>query len=135
MVEETSIEGLQRFREGGNARKYAQEVCQLLKTDGPMTANEFLRALGKTHISHKNYIPVFTTLEKRGVLRIIDKRPCRVTGRTVYVWEYTGNDPYKPPFYKKNAQIITELEGIITGLEATIIYLKCKLRENNIPVD
>ena len=70
--------------------RYIQILNRLEK---PKTAKELaveLFDLGFTNTTERNYTaPRLTELEKMGLVKVIDKRKCQYTGKTVAVYEIT----------------------------------------------
>ena len=67
----------------------------LERLDEPKTAKEIaveLFELGIIPSTERNYTaPRLSELEKRGIVRVIDKKKCQYTGKTVAVYEKVDN--------------------------------------------
>lgn len=72
--------------------RYEQILDRL---DTPKTAKEIaveLYELGIIPSTERNYTaPRLTELEKRGIVKVVDKKKCQFTGKTVAVYERVDN--------------------------------------------
>lgn len=72
--------------------RYEQILDRL---DTPKTAKEIaveLFELGIIPSTERNYTaPRLTELEKRGIVKVVDKKKCQFTGKTVAVYERVDN--------------------------------------------
>jgi len=63
--------------------------------DSPKTAKEIaveLYELGIIPSTERNYVsPRLTELEKRGIVKAVDKKKCQYTGKTVAIYERVDN--------------------------------------------
>lgn len=91
-MRETSIEVYRQVEAEGLLTGLRSEVYKTLFHYGPLTQGEcWKRYFG--HRQRHDIAPRFAELEKRGVIKIVDKRPCGVTGRVVYAWDVTKDLP------------------------------------------
>ena len=77
------------------AKRYSQ-IREILKANGPMTAKEVaveMFSLGYVNSTERNWsAPRLTELEDRyHLVRVIGKKKCKYTGKTVSVYELIDN--------------------------------------------
>lgn len=87
-MRETSIESFHRIKENGVLTKFELLVYAAIFDIGPATIKEVCVKLAprpETSIS-----PVFARLERKGAIKTIGKRKCKITGYTVLNWDHTG---------------------------------------------
>jgi len=93
LVRDTSIEVYHKIKENGLLQTVEFAVYEAIFFHGPLTIKEACRLLPdwpETSVS-----PTFARLKKRGSIKEIEKRPCRITGNTAYSCEVTKNLPLK----------------------------------------
>jgi hypothetical protein len=96
MPRATSLAAYRAIQENGLLSKRRFEVYDAIVHHGPITQGE----TWKEHFLNKqrhDIGPRFAELERRGVIRIVGTRPCRVTGRSAYIYEATDALPIDPP--------------------------------------
>ncbi len=98
---------------------------------GPCTANELVRAMREKDDQRTKGRDYFaqrlSELRDWGAIQEVGKRACKVTNRTVYVWDLTDRVPKKP---KKDAPASEDadiLKARIRSLEAENAMLKRQL--------
>jgi hypothetical protein len=111
MTRDTSIMAYNQIRESGLLTKLRWQVYECLFQHGPLGQNELLIELGTPHFKKDSIKPRFAELEKFGVIREVGKRPCRITGREVIIWDVTSNLPQKnlKPTKKQKKKNILDL--------------------------
>lgn len=70
----------------------------------------------------------FKELVDRNTIRVSTKRPCNVSGQTVYIFRLTGKVPVAPPKYELTAlkalqQLIEEVDEIREGQANGVVWV------------
>ena len=130
MIRSTSLEAYELIRAKLSHRH--ERIAHVLFFFGPATANEASVEISKlaTVIQPhelKNTHARFTELAALGVIAEVDRRACKVTGRTAIVWGLTGRKPTKAPVVTK-AQQIEQLRAMISVRDARIRSLERQLQ-------
>jgi len=97
-IRQTSIDVYREMEASGLLSEKRWEVYKILYAAGPMTSNEiFQHALlhGNPNYRH-NTNARMTELRDCGVAMEIGTTVCKVTGRTVILWDVTDQLPRKP---------------------------------------
>ena len=110
MVRDTSIEVYQQIRDEGLLSKVRFSVYSCVFKFGPITQGEVKK---KLNMDSNTATPRFAELKTQGVITEVGKRPCKITGRTVYEWDVTNKLPKPLPKKKTKDQIIEELRSTI----------------------
>lgn len=98
MVRQTSIEAYKRIKSEGLLSTRRLQVYEMLFVHGPMTQNEcwdFI-AVTMTQVSKQSVGPRFAELLERGVIQIVGKRECKLTGYNCLIWDVTDQLPVEP---------------------------------------
>jgi hypothetical protein len=131
VTRQTSIESYNKIREGGLLGNLQFAVYEALYLYGPLTEGEvWARHLG--HSERPNVTPRFAELERLGVLRVVDKRPCGLTGRLCMVWDVTDRLPIElapEPKPVTLRDIVSELQTQVKALQAQVGQLENKFYE------
>lgn len=93
MSRQTSIETYNIIKANGLLSERRWEVYSFLFENGPLTQTELTNRFPKG--MENSLRPRFAELEKMGVIKVVDVRQCKVTGRSVYEWEVTDKLPVK----------------------------------------
>lgn len=95
MIRQTSIDVYHQIEAEGLLSKLRLEVYKALFKSGPCTALElYSRAFKGTHRDH-SITPRFSELEASGVIRSVGETKCKISGRTVILWDVTSKLPEK----------------------------------------
>ena len=90
MVRETSLRAYEEIRDSGILSQRQVQAYEVFYKHGPLTGNE---------LSDKMGIPgqwkLCSIMKKRGVLKEVGLKVCRITGREVIAWDVTDNLPRK----------------------------------------
>ena len=79
----TSLEAYQKINEDGTVGQQAEEILNFLKEHGePMTNKEIQKSTGLEISSVSGRV---NDLKKRGLVEVVGKRPCGVTGNTASI--------------------------------------------------
>jgi hypothetical protein len=98
MVRETSANAFREIKEEGLLSKRRFEVYECLFEHGPLTAKELYRKMKeikKNTNLHDTFQQRLSELSRVGLVQELGTRRCRVTGRTVILWDVTKNLPAK----------------------------------------
>lgn len=97
-MRETSIKAYHEAVESGLIGERQERFLSIVARYGPLTSMEATRQ-AKIEDGSVGLIPNtrarFTELSQMGVIAEVGKRKCRVTGRTVTVWDMSGRAPVK----------------------------------------
>ncbi len=94
-VRDTSLATYRAIQQQGLLSRMRWVVYNTLFSHGPLTSRELdhrLSAGGKSE-DRPSYHKRLSELERLGVIRTVGKRPCGITGRTVYAWDVTSQLP------------------------------------------
>lgn len=89
---ETSREAYKYVVETGKVAKRHRQIYKALYHHGAMSAGETFEFLNRNYGLRfdSNTHARFSELENMGYIREVGKRPCRITGRTVTIWDVTA---------------------------------------------
>ena len=116
MVRDTSIDAYRMIKENGLLSRVNFDVYAVIHDHGPITIRETSLVL-KNQYPATTVSPRFSDLERRGVIRSVEKRPCKITGNVVHSWECTDKLPEELERRKTNKEIIRELQVRVRQLE------------------
>jgi len=91
---ETSIEAYHKVKETGLLSTLRLAVFKILCEHGPMTAGE-MRKFGGAGMNSGVYGTRLSELQRMGVVKEVETRPCNVTGHRAIVWDITHEMPVK----------------------------------------
>lgn len=97
MTRQTSIAAYRKLVESGRLARSQRAVYRALYEAGPMTRNELDARLapGRPNPPHSRRL---VELERMGLVRRVDVRPCTVTGDSADAWDVTAlEEPRKVP--------------------------------------
>ena len=120
MTRETSRESYRIWKDSGMLSRSQELVLEAIANDGPVGQGEVWSRHFKNDWMQNAIIPRFAELERAGAIRCCGKDKCGVTGRTVMVYEVTGNPPMKVPSRK----VVETKNQIIARLEAELVILR-----------
>lgn len=106
MKRETSIETYNKIKEEGLLSKLRFDVYEFLFNHGPMTCRELMMAMQTKRGRHfvvagSSLSTRFSELERMGVVKETQVRPCKETGRSAIEWDVTSKIPIKLEKEKK----------------------------------
>lgn len=106
MTRKTSIDAFVQIQREGLLSKRRFEVYFVLYHYGPLTQNETSKLV--MDASQRSITPRFAELERSGVIEVVGKKLCNITGRRVTLWDVTASIPRK---IKKQKQKCTHCKG------------------------
>ena len=135
MTRQTSIEVYNQIQIEGLLSAVDLAVYSTLFHHGPLTQGE----TWKEHNSHQ-YMrhtvgPAFARLKRRDAITEVEKRTCRLTGRTVYSWDVTCHVPTKYQRPETMKQKYKKLEEKIKQLELEVQIWKRRAERFSDPMD
>lgn len=119
MTRQTSIEAYNEIKDEGLLRRLQFQVYDALYSNGPMTQGE-LTAHAFPGTDKTVTTPRFAELAKLGVIAVVGKRPCRISGRNCMVWDVTTALPEKPEKKETKDQQIRRLKARVQELETEL---------------
>lgn len=129
-VRQTSVDTYNEIKEKGLVGRLQFEVYDAIYKHGPITQGELMKIAFEARENTAMTIrPRFAELERLGTIEIVDKRPCKVTGRECLVWDVTGTLPEKSKEDHKAEQFNAErafrdLQDKVNRLEVEVSTLK-----------
>lgn len=119
-VADTSIEAYKYVLETGILEGELREVYRIVGEIGPCTSGEAFAVLYKERADKQFVLKQsrarFTELRERGAIEEIEKRPCKITGRRVKVYQVTGKPPGERVKKKSRKEIREEALEILRGM-------------------
>lgn len=90
-IRDTNLEAFRHLEASGALSAARWEVYSATFEHGPHTSGEAFDRLNTNRQRHplSQSRAVFTWLHDAGLLRVVGKRPCRVSGRACLVWDVT----------------------------------------------
>lgn len=117
MIRDTSIQVYHQIKEEGLLSERRFQVYETLFHYGPLTAGEIWNWHLKATGAQLNSIsPRTAELERRGVIKPVEERLCRVTGRTCIAWDVTSKLPIEPE-KKRIKRELAELDEVWAAIE------------------
>lgn len=110
-MRQTSIESFHRIKENGVLTKMELMVYEAIFSIGPATIKEIcvnLAPVPETSIS-----PIFARLERKGTIKTVSKRKCKITGNMVLEWDCTSGvpadaKPVRPATYNELKKFVVD---------------------------
>ena len=135
MLRETSREAYQSLVNDGELSRKHGQIYSVLYRNGPLTAaevKEFIRShtniiLSTNSETVRNRI---TELVKMGVVRIISKKKCEITGRNVFLYDVTMITHKKKLESKKE-----EVKKAVTKAIEILEHIECNAFIDKITVE
>lgn len=131
MTRDTSVEAWRSVQESGLVGLMQRQVYNLIYEHGPLTGTELREEGDKKHGSsfRDSADKRLSELERLGVVKIAEKRRCRVTGHNAYAWEVTKDTPRKPveasAKVKPGKRVVVLCDVCSTWGEAHSFYCGC----------
>lgn len=125
MIRETSINAFHMIRDNGILGMREFQVYEAICNNGSVTIKEtcmILKPIPETSIS-----PIFSRLERKGLIKIQETRKCKITGNNVYSWQSTNKMPNDKPPRKASYQ---ELEKFVLD-EYRYLLQSCEMNSDN----
>lgn len=122
-IRPTSKKALFELLSSGLLSRQREYVFRMLYHYGPATANELYEHMRESR--SKNAGNVTTRLSELRTMQCVDevdKRECRITGKTCIVWDVNGNQPI--PYYKPKGKSKNALQKEVRFLRARVNRLK-----------
>ena len=91
-MKKTSVKACKQLIKSGKLSPRKGEVLTALAKSGPMTATEVSMTLG---VPRDSVSPRIAELRRNGLVKTTKTTTCDVTGKTVSVWETTGQTRLK----------------------------------------
>lgn len=123
MTRQTSIDAYTQIKENGLLAERLLAVYEVLYRFGPMTQGE-CHARHFATIEKQNMTPRFAELRALGCVRIVEERPCEISGNRCTVWDVTDGLPNGEAKPRGSRMILTELLGRVSELERTVKDLR-----------
>lgn len=103
-MKRTSVDCYYELENDGTLSKMRLQAFYGVCFYGPLTRSELDQRLKLPYEVNPSYHKRLSELARLGVVAVVGKRPCTVTGRICEVWAATGN---KPTPYVRRPKIVT----------------------------
>lgn len=131
MTKSTSKEAFNHNEESGLNDTLRNMVLLVVQKHGPISQGE-CAAEHFPYTKRECVGPRFAELEKRGLLTVVDKRPCRTSGKKVEVWAATMANETPLQKKEKPSVIIARLEAANTLMRNLLLELFNESLDNRI---
>jgi predicted ArsR family transcriptional regulator len=97
-----------------------EQIMAMLASRGPATSGELLARLAPGENTNA-WRARFTELQGRGLIREVEQRRCKISGRTCVVWGLTGRDK---PLERKRGATAPSAKTLLALLKRAYEYMR-----------